>query len=88
MQLNETNLEKHGWMFSPSLRLRVREHECGSGKWDVEMDSYTNMHSADDPRWEFDSEVFDAADTVSDLVKEHPELQVRDWVDGDTLKFF
>jgi hypothetical protein len=88
MQLNDANLEKHGWMFSPSLRLLVREHEAGHGKWDVEMDSYTNRNTLEEPVWDNDQEVFDAADTVKDLVAAHPELAIRDWVDGDKIKFF
>ena len=87
MQLTQKNLEAHGWLFSASLRLLVREHETRGG-WDVEMDSYTNRSTAADPRWENDQEVFDAADTVQELVAAHSELQVRDWVDGNKVEFF
>jgi hypothetical protein len=87
MQLTQKNLETHGWLFSPSLRLMVREHETNSG-WNVKMDSYTNRHSTEDPRWEFDNEIFDAADSVPELIAAHQEIKVRDWVSGNTLKFF
>ena len=89
MQLTQTNLEKHGWLFSASLRLMVREHEAGRGKWDVEVDSYTNVNTTEDPRWDNDQKFFDSADTLAELVKANPELAAtRDWVSGNSLTFF
>jgi hypothetical protein len=89
MQLTQANLEKCGWLFSPSLRLMVREHELGNGKWDVELDSYRNMSTEDDPRWENDQKVFDAADTLAELIARDGNIAVvRDWVHGDKVEFF
>jgi len=66
----------------------VREHECGRGKWDVELDSYRNVNGAD-PRWEPDQQIFNSANTLAELLVSNPELnRVRDWVHGDKVEMF
>ena len=88
MQLTTANLEKYTWLFSASLGLMVREHECGGGRCDVELDSYTNQGSENDPRW--DSDYFNSADTLDALVKSEGNYltATRDWVHGDKVNFF
>jgi hypothetical protein len=87
MELNQKNLENHGWLFSPSLGAMVREHECGGGKWDVELDSYRNVGTDGDPCYEPTQEFFNSADTLSQLISEDPQLaRVRDWIDGDKVE--
>lgn len=89
MQLTTTNLEKCGWMFSATLKIMVREHECGGGRWDVEADSYTNQNTPADPRWENDQQFFDSAKTLAELLKANPDFTtVRDWISGDSVNFF
>jgi hypothetical protein len=91
MRLTKENLEKCGWMFSPSLRLMVREHELGNGKWDVEMDSYRNVGTDTDPRWDNDGQVFEAANSVAELiaaVSYYNLAGTRDWIHGDKVEFF
>jgi len=89
VQLTQANLEKYGWLFSAKLGIMVREHELGRGKWDVEMDSYTNVNPDDDPRWDSDQKWFDAADNVAALIQANPDLaKVRDWVSGDNVEMF
>ena len=89
MRLTTHNLERYGWLFSPSLRLMIREHEVGNGKWDVELDSYTNMSTDADPRWENDQKVFDCANTLDELLARDGNIAIpRDWVDGNTVEFF
>ena len=90
VQLTQANLEKCGWLFSPSLQLMVREHECGNGKWDVEVDHYRNAGVKDDPRWENDQQFFAAAATLADLIRVEGNYltATRDWVHGDNVEFF
>lgn len=82
MILNTTNLERYGWLFSPSLGWMVREHELGNGHWDVELDSYTQYGDA----WEPNNTYFNSATTLTDLMKEEPSLsRVKDWIHGDKV---
>lgn len=87
--LNENRLERYGWLFSPSLGLMVSEHECGGGRWDVELQSYRRIERrSEQPAWDWSDETFDGADTLADLVRTVPELAtVQDWVPGDTVHF-
>jgi hypothetical protein len=88
MQITQDNLERHGWLFSPSLRVVVREHEAGNGKWDVELDSYQNVGSVASPEWEPCEDWSDSAATLAELTTQNPELlNVADWIDGDKVNF-
>ena len=90
MRLTTHNLERHGWLFSKSLCLMIREHEVGNGKWDVEVDSYTNMGTPADPRWENDQKFFACGETLDEVVRVEGKYltATQDWVDGDTVEFF
>jgi len=95
MKLTQKNLEQYAWLFSASLGLMVREHECSGGKWDVELDSYRNVNVSHDrrlpvqpPLWEYTQEVFNSADTLTELLVSNPELlTVTDWIHGDNVNF-
>jgi len=86
--LSEKSLESAGWLFSPSLGIMVREHETGRGGWDIEIEAYTNVGTANDPCWEANTDVsYPAVTTIGQAIVVEPRLgRVRDWVHGDTVE--
>jgi hypothetical protein len=95
MFLTQKNLEKHGWLFSPSLQLMVREHECSDNTWDIEVDGYVPVHRTIEATgnldwyWEPNSNIFNVYETFEEMATDYPALFVgRDWVDGDLVKMW
>ena len=88
MQLTPANFEKYSWLFSPTLKLMVREHECDGGTWDVEVDGY-KLVGGSGGKYEPDTNIFSSFDTIQEALKGLPELStVRDWIHGDDVEFW
>jgi hypothetical protein len=88
MKLTTANLEKCGWLFTATMGVMVREHECGGGKWDIEVECYNNVGTSNDPCWEPRTNiVYPAFTTVAEVIKYEPSLGVLgDWIHGDDVE--
>ena len=82
MELTEKNLENHGWLFSPSLCLMVREHEAGRGRWDVEVDLYIDLGDG----VYAPTKECSAYDKLKDAVDDDIRMAyTHDWIHGDLI---
>ena len=86
VNLTKANLEAARWLFSPDLKVMVREHELGFGKWDIEVDAY-KLASAD--LWEPDTSIsYPVYKTIAEVLADNPIFKSYWWTHGDNVEFF